>query len=149
MNDNGADTTRSIPEQIRANLVAIISLLVAVSSLSYNTWRNELTEENRNVRHAGFEVLLKLGELQQVVFFSHYDMDQLRGSPRAGWAYVLVINDLSQAMPAIVSQQATILRQVWDAEWPGLGEHDSSAERISTAIDTLRMTVLDELRKLD
>ena len=123
--------------------------MVAVSSLSYNTWRNELTEQNRNVRHAGFEVLLKLGELQQVVFFSHYDMDQVRGSPRAGWAYVLVISDLSQAMPTIVAERATALRGVWESEWSGLGTRDSSAERISAAIDALRMTVLDELRMLD
>ena len=141
--------SRSIGEQIRANLVAIISLVVAVSSLSYNTWRNELSEENRNVRHAGFQILLKLGELQQVVFFSHYDMDSVRGSPRAGWAYVLVVSDLSQAMPTVVVDNAMLLRQVWETEWSGLGERDSSAERISTAIDTLRMSVLDELRMLD
>jgi len=140
---------RSIIEQIRSNLVAIISLVVAVSSLSYNTWRNELTEENRNVRHAGFEVLLKLGELQQVVFFSHYDMDSVRGSPRAGWAYVLVVSDLSQAMPAAVTDNATSLREVWEKQWSGLGQRDSSAERISAAIDALRMSVLDELRMLD
>lgn len=140
---------RSLVEQIRTNLVAIISLVVAVSSLSYNTWRNELTEENRNVRHAGFEVLLKLGELQQIVFFSHYDMDTVRGSPRAGWAYVLVISDLSQAMPAVVVERAMTLHEVWESEWSGLGTKDSSAEQISVAIDAVRMSVLDELRMLD
>lgn len=140
---------RSIAEQIRANLVAIISLVVAVTSLSYNTWRNELSEENRNVRQAGFEVLLKLGELQQVVFFSHYEGDTVRGSPRAGWAYVLVISDLSQAMPSAALDNALALKTIWEAEWSGLGARDASAERISTAIDALRMSVLDELQMLD
>ena len=35
-----------ITEQIRRNTVAIISLIVALSSLGYNTYRNELTEAN-------------------------------------------------------------------------------------------------------
>ena len=52
--------TRTVIQQIRNNLVAIISLVVAISSLSYNTWRNELTEENRNIRFAGFEVINSL-----------------------------------------------------------------------------------------
>ncbi len=38
--------------QIRRNTVALISLAIAVSSLSYNTWRNEKTEINRNQRIA-------------------------------------------------------------------------------------------------
>jgi len=32
----------SLKEQIRRNSVALISLAVAVSSLGYNTWRNEV-----------------------------------------------------------------------------------------------------------
>ncbi|MBF8293263.1 MAG: hypothetical protein HW392_2090 [Steroidobacteraceae bacterium] len=40
-------------EQLRNNLVALISLVIALSALGYNTWRNELTERNRNIRAAG------------------------------------------------------------------------------------------------
>ena len=58
---------------MRQHSVALISLAIALSSLAYNTWRNEQTEANRNVRTAGIELLLKLGELDRVVFFSHYD----------------------------------------------------------------------------
>ena len=43
-------------EQVRRNLVALISVFIAVSSLSYNTWRNEESEHNRNQRMASFEV---------------------------------------------------------------------------------------------
>jgi hypothetical protein len=60
---------------------------------------------------------------------------------------VLVSDDLTQTMPAVVSRHATALRQAREAEWPG--QRDSSAERISAAIDTLRKTVLDEVRQLD
>ena len=62
----------SIRQQIHNNAVALISLFIALSSLAYNTWRNETTEEQRNVRHAAFRVLESLGELQQVVDFRHY-----------------------------------------------------------------------------
>ena len=86
-------------EQLRRNAVALISLVVAISSLSYNTWRNEATEDNRNLRFAAFEILLKLGELQQVVFHVHFDKDLDKGNPRVGWAYVLTINDLAKVLP--------------------------------------------------
>ncbi len=36
-----------LTEQIKRNQLAIISLVVALIALGYNTWRNELTEENR------------------------------------------------------------------------------------------------------
>ena len=41
----------SIRPQLHNNAVALISLFVAVSSLAYNTWRNETTEAQRNIRH--------------------------------------------------------------------------------------------------
>ena len=139
----------AILTQVRQNLVAIISLIVAVSSLSYNTWRNEQSEANRNIRHAGFEVLLKLGQLQEVVFFSHYDMDAERGNPRTGWAYILLIGDLSENIPEPVQLRALELRQTWDDEWAGLGSADDSAEKISAAIDAMRGDVLHALRQLE
>jgi len=140
---------RTIAEQVRNNAVAIISLVVAISSLGYNTWRNERTEHNRNIRHGGFELLLKLGELQEVLFFGHYDMDPERGSPRAGWAYVLVIGDLGQSLPEPVPTTARRLVATWEAEWEGLGRNDESAQRVSAAIDDLRSEVLSALQGLD
>ena len=62
----------SIIEQIRRNLLAIISLTVAISALGYNTWRNETTEENRNIRLASFEILVQLGKLQIITDHAHY-----------------------------------------------------------------------------
>jgi hypothetical protein len=35
----------SVLEQIQRNSVALISLFIAIPGLAYNTWRNELTEE--------------------------------------------------------------------------------------------------------
>lgn len=140
---------RRVREQIRNNLVAIISLVVAVTSLSYNTWRNEQSEYNRNVRQGGFEMLIKLGALQEVLFYSHYDRDSVRGSPRSGWAYVLVIDDLSASLPAPVPASADRLLAIWESNWQGLGADDHSAEQISGAIDALRGDVLSALKSLD
>ena len=80
--------TRTLIQQIRNNLVAIISLVVAISSLSYNTWRNELTEENYSIRVAGFETLKSLGELQIIVDYGHYEQNP-------GWGRGLLISDLA------------------------------------------------------
>lgn len=39
----------SIREQLCRNTVALISLVIAVGSLGYNTWRNETTEAQQSV----------------------------------------------------------------------------------------------------
>ena len=100
-----------IRTQFKNNLLAIISLLVAFSALGYNTWRNELTEQNRNIRFAGFEIIKNLGELE-------------RNTPRDGWAVVLVLRDLSALMPVPVSAGAAQLFEVWKNSWDGLGRED-------------------------
>src|SRR2546430_12543122 len=45
----------SLRQQLRDNAVALISLVVALGSQAYNTWRNERTEHNRNVRTAALD----------------------------------------------------------------------------------------------
>lgn len=139
----------TISSQLSRHSVALVSLLIALSSLAYNTWRNEQTEENRNVRVAGVEVLLKLGELDRVVFFSHYDRDRDRGNPRIGWAYALTIRDLASLMhePAIAS--SIDLFATWEANWSGLGSDQQAADAISDSIDRTRNDVLDILAALD
>ena len=97
-----------ITEQIRRNAVAIISLIVAVTSLGYNTYRNELTEANRTVRQAGFEMISELSKLQQVMLFARYDQEDKRGDRTAGWTHVLSLRDLSLAMPDKIQQHAVV-----------------------------------------
>jgi len=136
-------------EQLRDNAVALISLTVAVSSLAYNTWRNERTEHNRNIRGATFELLMKVSELQRVVFLAQYDRDLAAGSPRTGWTYVLAIRDLSTLTPAPLPAQAGELQNVWSGSWEGLGKDDETAvNRIDDAIGRLRDTTLSTLRSL-
>ncbi len=143
-------TKTTFREQLRRNSVALISVFIAVSSLSYNTWRNERTEYNRNQRQASFQVLLKLGELQQLVFHRHYDMDATdKGNPRTGWALVLTIRDLSQVLETPLPDEARKLVAVWDAHWSNLGEVQPSADAILAAIESVRGETLELLGNLD
>jgi hypothetical protein len=139
----------SIREQVRNNAVALISLAIALTSLGYNTWRNERTEHNRNIRTAAFEILTKLAEFERVVFLAHYDRDKSSGNPRTGWSYVIVIDDLAEVVPGPVSPQAKELRSVWRDNWEGLSRDDDTAvDHIDAAITKLRSATLQTLRSL-
>ena len=139
----------TLRQQLRHHAVALISLVVALSSLSYNTWRNERTEYNRNIRTATFELLGKLSELERVVYLAQYDRDSAGGNPRTGWTYVLVIRDLSSLAPAPVPAKAAQLQKVWGENWEGLGRDDeASVNRIDDAIGALRDAALATLRSL-
>ena len=140
----------SFKEQVRRNSVALISLFVAVSGLSYNTWRNERSEYNRNQRVSSFEVLLKLGELQQLVFHNHYDRDsENKGNPRTGWALVLTVQDLSTILVSPVPDSSKELVAVWGDHWSQLGDSQDSADAILSSIEKLRADTLALLGDLD
>ena len=140
----------SFREQIQRNSVALISLFVAVSSLSYNTWRNELSEYNRNQRVSSFEILLKLGELQELVFHNHYDRDaENKGNPRTGWALVLTIRDLSAILESPVPESSKELVAVWGGNWIRLGDSQESADAILSGIEKVRADALVLLGDLD
>jgi hypothetical protein len=142
---------QSIREQIRRNAVALISLFIAVTGLLYNTWRNEHSEYNRNQRWASFEILLMLGDLQEFVFLSYYDADQVDDSDfRRGWAKVLTIRDLSTVLDSPMSTGAETLHATWGNNWEGLEQRDTaSKEAIEAAIAGLRADTLMTLRDLD
>jgi len=140
--------TQTIREQLHANAVALISLVVALGSLGYNTWRNELTEENRSVRLAAFEVLKNLGELQLVVNFAFFAKNEQFGHPMAGWGRVALISDLSQVLPAPAPEYAEKLRQVWQAHWQQIGNDEASVDRITAEIDQSREAVREIVREL-
>ena len=137
-----------VRRQIRDNLIALISVAIALSALGYNTWRNERTERNRNIRVAGIELLREIGSLQQIIFYAHYAEGDQRGDPRMGWADVATISDLAALMPPDVTRDAAKLRETWNADSDRLIEHDDAFARIDGAIDTLRQTTLSELRAL-
>jgi hypothetical protein len=133
---------------IRDNLVALVSIAVALFALGYNTWRNERTERNRNVRVAGIEMLREIGSLQQIIFYAHFAEGDARGDPRMGWADVLTLSDLAEIMPPDVAGDAAKLRATWESDAEHLVDQDEAFARIDGAIDALRQTTLAELRAL-
>ena len=144
-------TGTRIREQVQRNLVAIISLVVAITSLSYNTWRNEASENNRNQRLVSIEVLRNLGELQQVVYHRHWGMDsEDKGSALTGWAIVLTIHDLAMVLQVPLPESAEQLRATWDEHSTKLGgEKDEHALHIVDAIEQVREDVHALLDDLD
>ena len=150
-------TYATFRQQVQRNLVALISVFIAVSSLSYNTWRNEKSEHNRNLRHASFEVLLKLGELRELVYHLEYDRAVIeRSAERTGWVTVFVIRDLASVLEEPVPAAAQSLFDAWAGNWDGLAATTSagalqgtSRQAIEAEIDHVRDLTLELLRELE
>jgi hypothetical protein len=135
--------------QIRQNALALISLFVALTSVTHSTWRDERTEYNRNVRAATFQMLTKLADFERTVFLAQYDRDHANGNPRIGWADVIVIHDLASVAPAPLESKAARLRDVWRENWEHLGgEDESSVDHVEAAVEDLRQATLGALRAL-
>lgn len=136
--------------QLQRNTVAIISLVVALTSLGYNTWRNEQTENNRNQRFASFMLLSKLNELQQLVFHRRYDPELAdKGNPRTGWTYILTIKDLSQVLPPPLPAKAENLSVTWSVHWENIESDQTSTENILAELDEMRNETLTLLKSLN
>jgi hypothetical protein len=138
----------SLAEQLRNHFVAMLSLTVALAGLGYNTWRNERTEANRNVRVAAFEMLKTLGELQLVVDYAHFRKDRHIGDPQIGWGKVLFLRDLAQVAPAPVPEQTEQLLATWRDNWEKIETDNGAVNKISEDIFSLRQQLLEVLRKL-
>lgn len=141
----------SFREQVRQNAVALISLVIAITSLLYNTWRNEATEHNRNQRQASFQTLLVVGELQELVYIYYHDPQTADPSDlRRAWAKVLTIRNLAEVLDDPLPGSAVQLHGVWDDNWAGLRDRDlQSRNRINEAIEAFRMNTLESLKELD
>ena len=145
----------NVRRTIRENLVAITSLVVALSALGYNTWRNERTERNRNVRVAGIEMLKEIGSLQEIVSQVSSGDEDPGGEPRdsrvqlrMGWVDVWTLNDLASVMPVDVAREARELEAAWEADVEALPTSDASSRQINAAIEDLRQATLASLRAL-
>jgi len=140
----------NILNQLQRNAVAIISLVVALTSLGYNTWRNEQSEGNRNQRFASFMILLKLNELQQLVFHRRYDPEMAdKGNPRTGWTYILTVKDLSQVLPAPLPASADKLRATWNINWEDIENDQISTDNILVGLDEMRDQTISLLKTLE
>lgn len=137
-------------DQLQRHAVALISLVVAISSLGYNTWRNEASEYNRNQRLISIEVLRNVSQLQQVIFHNAWEGDAAdKGNPRTGWVHVLAIRDLARLLDGPVTKSGHELWKSWDDGWAKLESGSASYERVTAALDAVREDTHALLRSLD
>ena len=156
---------QSFQEQLSSNSVALISLAVAFIALGYNSWRNETSESQRNVREAAFRVLESLGELQEVAdhryyYFPFEQNDGREGELRLrGFGRVAMVRDLMNLMPEPAPQASDDLFQVWNQNFNALAELDdegrhsdkakSAEKEVAAAIKQARNSVIKVLEMLD
>jgi hypothetical protein len=139
-----------IKEQMRRNAVALISLVIAITSLGYNTWRNEASEFNRTQRLVALEVLMKLGDLQQLVWHHHYDRDyDNKGNLRTGWTLVIVMRDVSEILDDPLPQSTRALHSTWGNYAHELDLSEQAKDAIIDSIEVVRGDALQLLRELD
>lgn len=135
--------------ELKRNVVALISLCVAITALGYNTWRNETTESHRNVRQGSFAMLEQLGQLQQLVDQRFYADKRDDINRITCWGKVTLVRDMGPLVSPAVDAKAAALFETWSGELEALDEGDAQAEKkVSSAIGALRGQVLDELKKL-
>ena len=140
-----------ILDQLKRNTVALISLVVAVTGLTYNTWRNEQSEFNRNQREAAFELLLKLAELDEVVNLSQYDSGSMAADDlKKGWALVNTIDVLTSILAEPMPAAGDRLVASWGEFSPQLGGVDEGPVTVIRGdIDQLQNDIVLLLRSLE
>ncbi len=119
----------------------IFSIIFALVGFSYNVWRMEVSERNNNIRTASFEMLKELSALEQLIYTAHYDRDLKEGSPRKGWVKVGLIVDLSMLTSSEVSEQSSLLKQIWSDNWSSISTEKQSVDQIVVAIDSVRSEI--------
>jgi hypothetical protein len=112
-------------DQLRRNRVALISLV-------------------------SIEVLLKLADLQQLVWHNHYDGDtEEKGNLRTGWAIVLTIKDIATILDSRMPESAEKLWAVWNDNNLQLGDSTAAKDNIIMAIEKCRLDTLAVLQALN
>lgn len=154
-------SSHSIRSQLKRHSVALVSLLVALVSLGYNTWRNETSELHRNWRQAAFQITVELNDLQQVVLYRRYfygreqhpllpvqDAETWIG----GWGRATSIRDLTSLLPEPLPERGQVLFETWQTHAGRLDEDgpaaDEAEQAMLDALDDTRQSVLNLIEQL-
>ncbi|MCG8498052.1 MAG: hypothetical protein MI796_18650 [Enterobacterales bacterium] len=135
-------------KEANSTLISVISLIIAISALGYNTWRNEVSEHNRNIRASGFELLKASAKLQLLVDRQFYE-DNSQASPIEGWTRSNFIVALSQVMPEQVKANGVRLKATWSENWQSLNISEDANKAISTANKQLETSIIAALAALN
>lgn len=134
----------------RQQWLALFSLAVALFGLGYNTYRNETTERQRNVREAGFYLLQEASELQQLADTRFFGRDLSAHNRIAIWSRINTARDIAGLVSASAETRAASLHQTWTLQESAFESGDSDAERrMAAAIQALRQEVIETLNRLD
>jgi len=151
--------SNSFRSQLKRHSVALISLLIALTSLGYNTWRNETSELHRNWRQAAFQITVEVNELQQIVLYRRYFHGRedhpfvpLRDAETwiGGWGKVTSIRDLTSLLPEPLPERGEALFETWQIHAGNLdGDRAAEAEHaLIDALDETRQSVLRLIEQL-
>ena len=130
-------------------IATIITILLTLVGFSYNVWRLEQSERNSNIRTSSFELIKQLAQLEQIVYYAHYDKDTIKGNPRTGWIKVIIINDLCLVAENMLEDKANKLKITWQDNWQQLATEQKAADNVVQAIDDLRTQIQTVLRNLE
>jgi len=136
-------------ELVRQNALALVSLLVALFGLGYNTWRNETTEHHRNIRQSAFIALDALGEVQQLADTRFFGGNHGEPNRIAIWGRITLIRDVATLVSAETDTRAMALFTAWSDQAQAFDTGDPVAEKaVSSAIRETRAQVLRDLQRL-
>ncbi|NVJ65014.1 MAG: hypothetical protein HWE16_00880 [Gammaproteobacteria bacterium] len=142
----------SFKQKIAHHSLSIVSLVIAIIALTYNTWRSDTTEYNRNIRTASFELIKELGSLQNItnqLHFSNVPSGKRDELIIQGWGHIALIEDLSALLPDSISQYSTALKSSWQRNVEQLAETSSSEKELSKTIADTRAATRKLLSTLD
>lgn len=135
-------------DQVQRNTVALISLFIAVTSLSYNTWRNEKSEYNRNQRDASFHLLLHLGDFRELLYHLEYDPETVgEAAFRSGWVTLIAVEDLAMLLESPLPETATSLKAAWGS-WEK-SRISANRKALEHELNSMRNLTLEMLQQLD
>jgi hypothetical protein len=137
-----------IKQQLQKNLIALISVIIAITALSYNSWRNELSEDNRNVRAAGFEIMREAAQLQYFIDVTTYSDSAMDEEVIQGWVSVNLMVSLAELMSPEVLAKAQGLRKTWASNWSQLANDKAANVTVTEAVNQLVDEVRQHLRSL-
>ncbi|MCC7247437.1 MAG: hypothetical protein IT473_02330 [Lysobacter sp.] len=145
--------TPAAPRPVRdvsGRALALIALAVALTGMAYNTWRNETSEAQRNVRQACFMLLEESAALQQIVDLRFGGHDRSKSSWASAWGKATLIRDLGELAPPRTGQEAQHVYEIWSQRAHQIDERNPLAEdELSDAIERMRRQTLEDLRGLD
>ncbi len=139
---------KNFTTQVKENYLSIISLFIAIIALIHNNLLYEKSEINRNVRMASFEILMKLGQLQQEINHLHFDSSFSKNSLITEWGYIALIGDLSHLVPDPVPQKVYQLIADWKIHSSKIKENEESLDLISQNIDSTRAAIIEVITNL-